>query len=424
MMTKKRAFTILVVLLITIPALSQRSESNPYLSIPIIDLDSETNRQVIVDKEIGQYLGHPTTALLDDGKTMLAVYPKGHAMGPVIYKRSTDGGLTWSNRIPVPKSWATSKEPPTIFKTVDGSGKSRLIMFTGFYPARMAHSEDDGCTWSELDSIGDFGGFVVMSDMIALTTGKGHYMALFHDDMRYMTSDGLQKYADDRKVNKLIQYTLYKTYSFDGGLTWSEPEAIISSRDMYLCEPGIVRSPDGNTIAVLLRENRRTYNTQIIYSYDEGRNFTSPKALPNELTGDRHVLRYAPDGRLVIVFRDMSIDSIQKEVRKIAKNRNEINLSKVAKETGLGSPNVGDWVGWVGTWDDLVNARPGQYRIRFKDNIHGWDCCYPGVEVLPDGTFVTTTYGRWEEKEKNYILSVRFRLDELDKKLTKITKKK
>jgi hypothetical protein len=36
------------------------------------------------------------------------------------------------------------------------------------------------------------------------------------------------------------------------------------------------------------------------------------------------------------------------------------------------------------------------------------------VEVLPDGTFVTTTYGHWTEGQKPYIVSVRLRLDELD----------
>src|SRR5207249_5034098 len=46
-------------------------------TIPIVDISSETNRQVIVDREPGQYLGHPTTVLLEDGKTVLTVYPKG-----------------------------------------------------------------------------------------------------------------------------------------------------------------------------------------------------------------------------------------------------------------------------------------------------------------------------------------------------------
>ncbi len=46
--------------------------------VSTIDLAAETQRQVIVDREPGPYLGHPTTVLLEDGKTMLIVYPKGH----------------------------------------------------------------------------------------------------------------------------------------------------------------------------------------------------------------------------------------------------------------------------------------------------------------------------------------------------------
>lgn len=62
--------------------------------IPYLDLDGDRYRQVLVDHESGQYLGHPTTALLDDGKTILTVYPKGRGHGGIVYKRSTDGGLT------------------------------------------------------------------------------------------------------------------------------------------------------------------------------------------------------------------------------------------------------------------------------------------------------------------------------------------
>jgi hypothetical protein len=52
--------------------------------------------------------------------------------------------------------------------------------------------------------------------------------------------------------------------------------------------------------------------------------------------------------------------------------------------------------------------------VRLKDNTKGADCAYPGVEVLPDGTFVTTTYGHWEQGAEPYILSVRFTLEQLD----------
>ena len=398
---------------------SQKQAVKPYLRIPVIDLDSETFRQVVVDREEGQYLGHPTTVLLEDGKTILTVYPKGHGKGAIVYKRSTDGGLTWSERLPTPESWKTSLEVPTIFPTIDPLGKKHLILFSGLYPARLAHSEDDGLTWSELEPAGDWGGVVVMASMEPLKTGEGHYMALFHDDMRFMTSNGQELYREDRKTNDKVLFTLYKTFSRDGGLTWTKPEAILAGRDMNLCEPGMMRSPDGKTIAVLLRENARRANSQIIFSKDEGKTWSDPLPLPNELNGDRHVIKYTPDGRLLIVFRDISPVSYRKDLERIAKERNEINLSIVAEETGQGSPTEGDWVGWVGTWNDLGKRKPGQYRIRFRDNIHSWDCCYPGVELLPDGTFVVTTYGHWEKDEQPYIISVRFKMAELDGRIRK-----
>src|SRR6056297_1638013 len=129
-------------------------------SIPTIDLNDETEMQVTVDREEGQYLGHPTTVLLENGRTMVCVYPKGHGRGAVVLKRSEDAGLTWSERMLTPENWETSKEVPTIYRVVDPQGKRRLIMFSGLYPIRMSVSEDDGVTWTPLEPIGDYGGVV------------------------------------------------------------------------------------------------------------------------------------------------------------------------------------------------------------------------------------------------------------------------
>ncbi|WP_417377509.1 sialidase family protein [Gimesia sp.] len=354
----------------------------PGFTIPYIDLDAQSHRQTVVDREKDQYLGHPTTVLLEDNKTILCVYPKGHGKGGIVYKRSTDAGKTWTDRLPTPTSWATSREVPTLHRVVDASGKKRIIMFSGLYPARMAVTEDDGKTWSELKPLGDWGGIVVMGGVEPLKTGPGHYMALFHDDGRFISKNSKQQSP--------VVFTLYKTLSTDGGLTWSAPEAIHKSSEYHICEPGIIRSPDGKQLAVLLRENSRRHNSQIIFSNDEGKTWTEPRDLPGSLNGDRHTGKYDPvSGRLLISFRS--------------------NTPK-----GHTAPTEGDWVAWVGTYDDLVNGKEGQYHVRFKDNTKGADCAYPGVEVLPDGTFIITTYGHWEKDKAPYILSIQLKLAELD----------
>ncbi len=106
----------------------------------VLDLAQQQDRQVLVDREPGQYLGHPSTVLLEDGKTVLCVYPKGHGRGAIVYKRSVDGARSWSDRLPTPASWATSKETPTIHRVVDANGRKRLILWSGLYPARLAVS--------------------------------------------------------------------------------------------------------------------------------------------------------------------------------------------------------------------------------------------------------------------------------------------
>jgi hypothetical protein len=38
------------------------------------------------------------------------------------------------------------------------------------------------------------------------------------------------------------------------------------------------------------------------------------------------------------------------------------------------------------------------------------------VDLLPDGTFVVTTYGHWTPDEPPYVVNVRFTLKELDQR--------
>ena len=93
-----------------------------------IDLSKDTDRQVIVDKEDGQYLGHPTTTLIKNSETVLCVYPKGHGRGAIVYKRSLDGGQSWGERLKTPMTWSSSKEVPTLFQVKDKKGKELSLI--------------------------------------------------------------------------------------------------------------------------------------------------------------------------------------------------------------------------------------------------------------------------------------------------------
>jgi len=343
-----------------------------------LDLDGDASRQVTVRQVPRRYLGHPTTVLMPDGRTMLCVHPEGHGRGQIALQRSDDAGLTWSEPLPVPDNWSTSKETPTIHRLVDpGDGSARLVVFSGLFPIRSSISNDEGATWSPLAPIGPadapFGGIVAMSSVVRLQNGD--YAAFFHDDGRFF-----------RNGRKRTGFSLYQTRSRDGGRTWGAPTTIWSGADVHLCEPGVIRSPDGARLAMLLRENRRVRNSHVMFSDDEGGTWSDPVELPRSLTGDRHVGRYGPDGRLLVSFRDMA----------------------------KGSPTRGDWVAWVGTFADLENGREGQYRVRLSRNWRGTDCAYPGVEVLEDGTFVLTTYGHWQPGAAPFVRSVRLQLGELD----------
>ena len=359
------------------PLVATLSDTRRALGVWTLDLAADSARQIVVDREPGQYLGHPTTVLLEDGHTMLASYPRGHGAGAIQLKRSVDGGRTWSGRLSVPDNWVTSQETPTIHRVVDARGRRRLILFSGLYPIRMSVSADDGVHWSALEPIGNFGGIVAMASVERLTNGD--YLALFHDDGRFIAGSG----------RKSGPFVVYKTLSHDGGLHWDAPIPIASRIDIDLCEPGLFRSPDGKRLVVLLRENRRALPSHRITSNDEGVTWSAPVPVSPALTGDRHVATYLADGRLFVTFRDMAPES----------------------------PTKGDWVAWIGTYDELLRSTSAGYRVRLMDNTDPWDAAYPGLARLPDGSIVTITYGHWTNGAPPWIASIRLQPAVLDRTL-------
>lgn len=440
----------------TVPALSHElravydltREAHEMIGLPlrrhgdplVISYDTRSDIQSVVDRESGTYLGHVDTCMLKDG-TVFAVYPKCHGFGQIVMKKSTDGGVTWSERLPVPDSFSTGMECPTVFALTDKEGKERICVFSGRYPFRMSVSEDGGEHFSELAPIGDYGGYFI-STMVSL--GEGRYMALFHDegeyirgghdertvvyragtgaDMRtrlfsYKSTDGGKTFeemprpywkhiatehegdvwekiyeTDRSKTYADHHYELFSILTEDGGLTWSKPRFICTHETAKLCEPGAICSPDGKEIAVFLRDNARKHNSFVITSRDKGVTWSTPREVCDGLTGDRHALQYMPDGRLFVTLRDVS----------------------------RGSPYLNSWVAWIGSYEDAVSGKDGDCKILLKRNYDGFDCAYPGLERLPDGTLLATTYGAWQRYSYQYILSMRF----TPKELAKLPRKK
>ncbi len=334
--------------------------------LPWIDLADRVEQQVVVERANGKYLGHADTVLLADGETLFVTYPLGHGGPSAVLRRSDDAGRTWSPRLEVPDNWLTATNCPTIHRVTGPDGVERLILFEGNGDMRQSISTDDGETWTPLEPNGLH---CVVAPMNVLKTADGRHIVFYQ-----------WRGAVDGSA-------VYQAVSDDGGLTWRDERRIADLAGASLCEPGAVLGPDGRRIIVLIRENRRKYHSLMISSEDGGGTWSALTAAPQSLTGDRHHFHLSEDGRLVGVFRDMA----------------------------PGSPTREDFVAWVGHWHDLVAGREGDYRVRLLTNLGRWkDTGYAGLEKLPSGEYVATTYAPVATGEPPSIVSVRFDLAELD----------
>ena len=335
--------------------------------VPVADISGDAARHVVIAGGTESvYQGHPTTLLMPDGKTMFAVWCINHGgfAGPMA--RSDDGGLTWRRLDDaLPKEFSTHKNCPSIYRMVDPSGKERLWVFSAQPKMPRIMSEDGGNTWKTMDPLG-FECVMTFSSVVALKDGR--YVGLYH-----------------RRGDPWLE--VMQTFTADGGATWSDPVMIARVEGKHPCEPFGFRSPDGNELCCLMRENGHKGRSLMMFSSDEAKTWSTPVDTPWSLTGDRHCGVYTDDGRLVIAFRDKAI----------------------------GSPTENHFVAWVGTYADIKGGREGQYRVKLLHSNAGSDCGYPGMERLPDGTIVATTYIKYRPgNEKHSVVSTRFKLSETD----------
>ncbi len=356
--------------------LASAAENAATDKLATVDLSQETERQVIVAAGTKtDYRGQVTTVLMKDDKTMFAVWSIGHGgkCGPM--KKSSDGGLTWSNMLTTPLNWRSIGSCPCIFLLTDTKGMERLFVFAGRGKLHQSMSLDAGQTWTPMTANGLYkpGGNTVI---IPIEGGRKHLLLA-------------QRSPESEPTNEKSM-SIWQATSSDGGQTWTGYRQVCNVPGALPCEPDLIRSPDGRQLLCLMRENSRRLNSLMMVSNDEGQSWSKAEELTDSLTGDRHMSCYAPDGRLVVVFRD-------RDKR---------------------SPTVGHYIAWIGRYADIIHGRKGQYRVKLLHH-HGvfGDCGYSGLECLPDGTLVATTYVKYRPgPNKNSIVSVRFKLAEIDAK--------
>lgn len=371
------AATVLTASLMTVGVTAVAADPG---TMPLVDLSQQEQRHVVIAAGTPEvYQGHPTTLLMPDQTTMFAVWNINHGghAGPLAV--SQDGGLTWQRLDDtLPESFQTHQNCPSIYRMVDAAGQERLWIFSAALGTRSGPgmprllSEDGGKTWREESPLG-FRCVMTFSSVVELAPGK--YLGLYHRG-----PDG-----EDRAPLEVLQ-----TITEDGGMTWSEPHVVARVEGQSPCEPFVFRSPDGEELCCLMRENTRQGNSLVMFSQDNGQSWSQPRPTSWGLTGDRHIGTFSDDGRLVVAFRDQAPNS----------------------------PTKGHFIAWVGTYDDIRQNREGQYRVKLLHSHAGGDCGYPGLDRLADGTLVATTYIKYREgKDKHSVVSTRFHLDETDRLL-------
>ncbi len=339
------------------------------------------------------YLGQPDMVMLDDNQTLVTVFPVGHGRGSIVLKLSYDAGETWVER-EVPQSWLDSFETPTIYKLNMTDGTTKLIVISGRPQSFGAPtggwdtsiSNDGGETWSEFETIyeGEFtdanNTVVAMASLVQLKDDNGNYidkwMGVYHNG------------------GSFINYKTYLTFDEEGNQQWTDPVPYLSEyrsieQSHQICEVGMFRSPDEKRIVALARSQSHNHPATMFYSDDEGETWSQPIDLPGSLAGERHKAMYDPTDptgqRMIVTFREIKYDQ---------NNNNQFD--------GGSDWLAGDWLAWVGTYDQLMNLEDGMYRILLCEdwaaNAKSGDTGYTGIVVQPDGTFIMDSYGHWDKE--------------------------
>lgn len=174
--------------------------------------------------------------------------------------RSTDGGMSWSNRIP---SVVNSPHGPIQLK--DGrllyAGKQ---LWTEDKKIGVAESKDDGLTWQWLAEI---------------PARKGDAVTNAYHELHAVEAEDGTIVVQIRNHNEANKGWTLQTESRDGGRTWTEPHPICFGLPSHL-----LRLRDGRLV-MTYGHRRQPYGNEARISSDHARSWSEPITLSGDGIG-------------------------------------------------------------------------------------------------------------------------------------------
>ena len=355
----------------------------------IVDAVRTPENTFDVARADGSSLNYPSAVPTGgSAREIMAAWIRSDSVRTIETARSRNGGKSWVS------DYFRADWDHETFRSLSlfRLRRNRLVLFSGGNPILISSSHTNGELWSNFYSANRFGGFRV-SSVVPLPGGR--LMALFHDDGRFLYSD---EEANSAPLRKSV---IYKLYSDDGGLTWSEPQIALKHNLHGLYDAVIFHSPGRrDKELILIAAQRETGTACISFSNDNGQSWSYPDELPPFIRGDRFGIA-THKRRIFLSYRDL----------------------RRTLEDGSPNPTFGDIVLWEGTLNELLRENHAGVKVRIADNypadapadyedLKYVDCGY--VSVLPQGrneiTFVA--YGRWEADALPFIRA--FTLDPVE----------
>ncbi|WP_078412331.1 sialidase family protein [Priestia abyssalis] len=242
---------------------------------------------------------HAANLLPLDNGDLLCVWFAGTQEGMsdihIYISRLNKGETEWSKAEKISNDPARSEQNPILFNAPDGK---LWLLYTAQKSGnqdtaiiRYRISEDNGYTWGPIETLFDTPGTFIRQPIIVLDNGEW-LLPIWY----CYTSPG-QKWTGDKDVSAV-------KISKDQGKTWEEYEVPNSLGCVHM---NIEKLHDG-TLLALFRSRWADYIYRS-YSYDSGRTWSEPQA--TELPNNNSSIQFTKlnNGHLALVFNNMNADN-------------------------------------------------------------------------------------------------------------------